>query len=341
LSKPLSKKARHFFERYEIAFDDLVEAAQKVEEKAHDILLPYNFDLHLVTARAKDPDSLLRKIRSKGYGDPARQLTDQVGLRVITYYESDVDRVALVLRNAFEIDEKRSEDKRVSLGLTKFGYRSVHLIARAFDASDWSPLKNKWFEIQVRSVLEHAWAEIEHELVYKAGIKYPLPVLRQFAALAGAAEVLDQQFTVLRDERSQLIDHYRDVYSRGEEPDEPFDAARLLGYLEATRPEGLSWRTAEVREEPFPPRIEATCVEALEACDVATARQLHAVLKAKPFLAASGDFASSEGISRAEISHLAIVVLVVGSLDEQLFKDEFLDMRPTVETYVPTLATAA
>src|SRR5438876_435182 len=121
MAKPLSQKARRFYERYVERFDDLERAADIVERKARDVLGPHNFDLHLVTARAKDAASVLKKIRVKGYGDPARQLTDQIGLRVITYYESDVDRVSLVLRSAFEIDEKRSEDKRVSLGLTEFG----------------------------------------------------------------------------------------------------------------------------------------------------------------------------------------------------------------------------
>lgn len=340
MAKPLTPKARSFYDRYVAGYDDLVAAAALIEQEARAILAPHNFELHLVTARAKSPASALKKIRSKGYGDPRRQLTDQLGLRVIVYFESDVDRVAATLREAFEVDEKRSEDKRVGLGLTKFGYRSVHLLARLRHPSDWSPLKDKWFEVQVRSVLEHAWAEIEHELVYKSGIDYPDLVLRKFAALAGAAEVLDQQFLALRGERDLLIDHYKVIYAAGDELSENLDAVRLLGLLEAVRPDGLSWRQAEATGRPYPPRIEATCIEALEACGVSTGAALIAMLQDKRFLLAAGDFASSESTSVESISHLATVVLIVGAADRKIFDEQFLEMRSAVDLYVPTLAQA-
>jgi ppGpp synthetase/RelA/SpoT-type nucleotidyltranferase len=341
MARPLTPKARQFYERYLERYNALEEAATVLEAAVRSALGPHNFDLHLVAARAKDPGSLLKKIRAKGYGDPARQLTDQVAARVITYYETDVDKVVSVLRQAFEVDEKRSEDKRVALGLTKFGYRSVHLVVRLPSARADTQLRRRWCEIQVRSLLEHAWAEIEHELVYKAGIVYPDGVLRQFAALAGAAEVLDQQFLLLRHERAALIDAYRTIYGAGDEFDETLDAARLLGLLEVIRPVGRSWRRAEEEGSPFPPRIEATCVEALTACDLTTARALSDALGAREYLAAEGDFASLSGLGRDEISHLATVVLLVASRDRAIFDQEFLEMQEIVETYVPSLATAA
>jgi hypothetical protein len=55
-------------------------------------------------------------------------------------------------------------------------------------------LRKRWFEIQVRSLLEHAWAEIEHEIVYKSGITQPDAVRRRFAALAGSLELFDSEF---------------------------------------------------------------------------------------------------------------------------------------------------
>jgi len=338
LAKPLTPKARSFYDRYVAGYDDLVAAAALVEQQARTTLAPHNFELHLISARAKSPASALKKIRSKGYGDPRWQLTDQIGLRVIVYFENDVDRVAAALRETFEVDEKRSEDKRVALGLTKFGYRSVHLIARLRHPSEWSPLKDRWFEVQVRSILEHAWAEIEHELVYKSGIEYPEVVLRKFAALAGAAEVLDQQFLALRGERDLLIEHYKTTYATGGELGENLDAVRLLGLLEAVRPDGLSWRQAEAGGRPYPPRVEATCVEALEACGVSTGTALIAMLRDKRFLAAAGDFASSESTSIENISHLATVVLIVGAADRKILDEQFLEMRSTVDLYVPTLA---
>jgi len=94
-----------------------------------------------------------------------------IGVRVITYYQDDVDRAATALEEAFEIDEARSIDKRRQLQLRQFGYRSVHLIAR-FGSKDKdparAPFRSSWFEIQVRSILEHAWPRSKHEVCYKA-----------------------------------------------------------------------------------------------------------------------------------------------------------------------------
>src|SRR5205823_6023775 len=123
--------------------------------------------------------------------------------------------------------------------------------------------------------------------------------------------ILDQQFLVLRAERNHLIEHYRETYEAGAELGSKLDAARLLGLLECVRPDGLSWRRAEARGEPFPPRIEATCVEALDTCGISTDAALIGMLSDKRFLAAAGDFASAEATSIGEISHLAIVVLIV------------------------------
>jgi GTP pyrophosphokinase len=89
-----------------------------------------NFDLHLVSARAKEPLSLLQKIRRKEYDDPATEFTDRLGVRVITYYAEDVDPVVETLKNALRIDDPWSDDKRVALALREFGYRSVHLLAQ-------------------------------------------------------------------------------------------------------------------------------------------------------------------------------------------------------------------
>jgi ppGpp synthetase/RelA/SpoT-type nucleotidyltranferase len=332
---------RAFYEAYKGAFPDLEQAAEQLQKVASDALSPRNLDLHLVAARAKEPDSVLKKIRAKEYIDPSKQLTDQIGLRVITYYEDDVDRVVAILRDILEVDEANSEDKRVALGLREFGYRSVHLVAQLRGASEWSPLRDKWFEVQVRSLLEHAWAEVEHEVVYKAGIQYPLEVRRRFHALAGAVEILDQQFLLLRGEREKLIESYRDTYERGEELGEKLDAARLLGLLEWLRPGGLSWRDAARVGAPFPPRVESTCVEALASVGISSAGAMRDLFREKKFVRVVRDFASSAGIAEDEVSHLAIAVLSVAYKDSVALTDRFPEMQPLVASYVPSVAPSS
>ena len=185
---PLSTQAKAFCRSYPDRLPELKEAATQLERFISATLEGHNLDLHLISARAKSPESVLSKIRRKHYGAPARQLTDQLGLRVITYYENDVDKVAALLRNHLEVDEKRSVDKRAQLNTQEFGYRSVHLISRLLAADARRPgyekLQEKTFEVQIRSILEHAWAEIEHETNYKAGISFPNSFRRKFGAIS-------------------------------------------------------------------------------------------------------------------------------------------------------------
>ena len=152
-------------------------------------------DIHLVTARAKQPDSLRGKLRRKSYSDPSVQVTDTIGVRIITYYRSAVDPVAVALKREFQIDRSRSEDKRRLLDLREFGYRSVHLIAKLKPTAVPNERVLGPRSAVVRNpgakFAGHAWAEIEHEVVYKSGVEYPKSTARQFGALAGTLEILD------------------------------------------------------------------------------------------------------------------------------------------------------
>jgi hypothetical protein len=120
---------------------------------------------------------------------------------------------------------RRAAAKRVELGLHDFGYRSVHLIAKLKQgqvlSGQYQPLRDNWFEIQIRSILEHAWAEIEHEVVYKSGVDFPDEVKRRFARLAGSLELLDNEFLALREARESLIERYCAIYAQKGEQRRP------------------------------------------------------------------------------------------------------------------------
>src|SRR2546426_985006 len=205
----LTRASKRFLRSYEHDYSATCEAAEIARRLVEAAVREIGVFTHLVSSRAKTPDSLRAKLRRKKYTRPKQQVTDTIGIRVITYYRDDVDRVADRLRREFDTSAKHTTDKRLALGLRDFGYRSVHLIARLKPAQILTPqhqtLRDRWFEIQIRSVLEHAWAEIEHEIVYKAGVNYSPSVLRRFAALAGSLELLDREFRSLCAARIDLI----------------------------------------------------------------------------------------------------------------------------------------
>jgi ppGpp synthetase/RelA/SpoT-type nucleotidyltranferase len=307
--------AEPFLQRYPQESPVLQEAAQQAENLTRHLLRDLHSAIHQISSRAKDRESALWKIRRKGYSDPSRQLTDTIGVRVITYYESDVDRVVQKLANEFEIDPKRSVDKRRALDLRSFGYRSVHLIARLkghrASSPEYAALTGRWFEIQVRSILEHAWAEIEHEVVYKSGIGYPLGIERRFAAIAGTLELIEKEFLALKEERDRLTDEYRKKYDLGLDGKIEIDSARLLALMESQWPHNPSWRAAERGDKPFPPHIECRCVDALKQAHLNTADSVRRIFRSDRFRRALRRLAASELIPSGQVSHLALTVLAI------------------------------
>lgn len=169
---------------------------------------PANSTVAAIEARVKTLGSLSEKIDRKAYTDPEAQCTDLVGLRIITYRLEDVTRIASMVAKAFELDEERSEDQLGERLINQFGYSSVHLIVRLTEERLSLPeclgFRGLVAEIQVRSVLQHAWATISHELSYRPDQRLPRELERELALMAALLEAADQSFTRIR-EQSALV----------------------------------------------------------------------------------------------------------------------------------------
>jgi putative GTP pyrophosphokinase len=154
--------------------------------------------LHSVTMRAKSRDSVAKKL-ARPDRTYARlwDVTDLIGLRVITYFEDGVERVAELVEARLPVDLRHSTDKRRAHAVGRFGYRSLHYVCELRDPALPAAAR---CEIQVRTILEHAWAEIEHDLGYKARIGVPASARRRLDRLAGMLELADQEFVAVRGE---------------------------------------------------------------------------------------------------------------------------------------------
>ena len=153
-----------------------------------------------ITYRIKDFESAFEKIERKGYQQPLDQIEDWCGLRVICYYPSDVRRVCEIIENEFDVREE--EDKAQRLEAHEFGYRSTHFIVKTnsswLKAPNYRGLGHLKAEIQVRTILMHAWAEIEHKLAYKSADQVPDKFRRNLYRLSAKFEEADEQFDDLR-----------------------------------------------------------------------------------------------------------------------------------------------
>ena len=164
--------------------------------------------LHLITPRptgSKDRMSLARKLGrpDKNY-KALSDITDIAGVRVTAYFAQDVNRIAAKIEGEFVVDKKNSIDKRVPSDPDRFGYQSLHYVVSLPEArcalTECSRFRGLKFEIQIRSILQHAWAEIEHDLGYQSIFGVPYQVRRRFSRVASLLELADEEFDRIRGE---------------------------------------------------------------------------------------------------------------------------------------------
>lgn len=130
------------------------------------------------------------------YDDPAREITDIAGVRVVTYLQHLVPKVQEVIGSALSTagPENRAglDDPSVP------GYRGVHYLVELPVARlalrEYQHLAGCRAEVQVQTVLQHAWAEIQHDVLYKSGTEVPPDLRRRLVALAGMLELADAEF---------------------------------------------------------------------------------------------------------------------------------------------------
>lgn len=184
--------------------------ASKVKDLIKELIDLQGIKYHSITYRIKDKESLINKVKNKQYKDPYSQIHDYIGIRVVTFVKSDVDKVCMMIEKEFNIDLDNSSNKSDELGEDKVGYRSIHYVAKVNDLrsmlTDYSYLKEKCFEIQVRTILEHAWADISHDRTYKFNGFLPEKndIRRRFALASASLEMIDREF----DRLSKEIEEY-------------------------------------------------------------------------------------------------------------------------------------
>ncbi|RCW87419.1 GTP pyrophosphokinase [Phyllobacterium bourgognense] len=173
------------------------------------LLSDANIDFLAVNGRTKSETDCSEKVTRKQYKDPIKQLTDISGVRIIVYFENDIDKVSKIIENSFKVFKEHSLDKDNLLSANEFGYRSVHYVCDIGEARsalpEFSGLKDLKFEFQIRTVLQHAWAELAHDRNYKFSGELPRAMERKLYLFAGMLELADKGFSEL----SHDIDEYQ------------------------------------------------------------------------------------------------------------------------------------
>ena len=219
---------------------------KKAAEKVHGILKKVFDKAGLVVAsieyRVKTEQSLAGKLELKGAKYATlKDITDIVGVRVITFYSDDVDKVASAVDRLFEVDWENSVDKRKAHEIDSFGYMSLHYIC----SIEGFPYR---FEIQMRTVLQHAWANMNHDIGYKTGVEIPREYLRNINRLAGMLELADEQFSQIRNEITDFRRRVQGLVASGDLTEVPLDSETFRSFLSLRPFDKLNKRIASINQ---------------------------------------------------------------------------------------------
>jgi ppGpp synthetase/RelA/SpoT-type nucleotidyltranferase len=194
--------------------------------------------LAIVQTRPKSLSSFAEKITRKSqYNDPATQFTDLCGARVITNTLDEAELICKFIRDHFVIDETNSLDAISRLQPTQFGYRSFHYIVqvdkpRILDIDIPAKIGERKAEIQVRTLLQHAWSDVTHNLIYKSRFAVPDQWKRDLHRVAALLEEGDAVFSNV----IEKLKSYKTFYSTYMDKNRMSEEIQTLSFILENEP---------------------------------------------------------------------------------------------------------
>ena len=254
----LDPHAQELLQQYRSLLPVYTQMAEVIPERLKEFFAEAGIIVAAVEHRVKTEDSLAGKLKLKGGKYPdIFALTDIVGLRVITFYIDDVDKVASVLERLFDIDWENSIDKRKLHETDSFGYLSLHYICsipeKSYSDPEHPELNKIRFEVQMRTVLQHAWANMSHDTGYKSGVEIPKVYLRNMSRLAGMLELCDDEFSRIRREITDYRRNVQKLVASGNLEEVLLDGDSFKSYLQIGPFDRLGKRIASINQAEIQP----------------------------------------------------------------------------------------
>ena len=241
-NRHLDPHCRAILQEYEDNLPRFREVEAQVRDTLRRTLQDAGLAVAAIESRVKGYDSLAGKLELKGHKYKSlANLTDILGLRVITFYIDDVDKVASAVERLFTIDWENSVDKRKIHEIDSFGYLSLHYICSIPDF----PYR---FEIQMRTLLQHAWANMDHDTGYKSGVEIPKRYMRNMSRLAGMLELVDDEFSKIRIELTDYRRRVQALVRSGNLDEVPIDSDTFRSYMDLDPFAQLNKRIASMNQ---------------------------------------------------------------------------------------------
>ncbi len=203
----MKKVVLHSIEFYNNHHKSLEELLNILKLEICEMLNKNRNEFSIIEGRVKDKESYKKKCHNSKYESPIHEIHDLIGIRIVTSTTVQVNDIICALEHLYKVDYLNSENKLELLGEDRFGYLSNHLICQLRDKEKYSVLKLDKsffkFEIQVRTLIQHAWAQLSHDNLYKFEGHLNTSMKRKFYQLAGLSEILDEGISNLKGELYQ------------------------------------------------------------------------------------------------------------------------------------------
>lgn len=321
-------------ENYNLDLKKYEDFRNKIEGLIKELLIQKSINFHKIESRVKSESKVEEKIlRKNDKYHSIDEMTDIIGLRIITYFEDEVDIVAKIIENEFEKDTVNTIDKR-NLESDRFGYKSLHYVVsideKRKQLSEYHRFKELKFEIQIRSILQHAWAEIEHDLGYKGELSIPNNVKRNFYRVAALLETADIEFVKIK-EQLKIYEENVDKEIKTNPGEVEINIASLKSFILSSptvieidkKVASEVKRTVDTHNNT--PMAEMT-IERLYLLNIKTIEQLNINLSAKkdliPFFAKKWMAASGMPVKRG-ISIFYLCYVLVGEKNDLKYAEKF------------------
>lgn len=208
----MDSDTQEHIERYKNLYSVYKDFAKLTESLLKSLLEGAQIKVHFTESRAKSIESFENKITrpEKNYADPLNEMPDLAGIRVVLYYIDDVLKVGELIKSQFEVVEEVTEHQQDRYSPDRFGYLSLHYVVLLNKIRSDLPELRRFgglrAEIQIRTVLQHAWAAVSHVLQYKKESDVPADLQRRLSRLAGLFELADEEFIGIRDKHSEVVE---------------------------------------------------------------------------------------------------------------------------------------
>ncbi|MCR4743303.1 MAG: tetratricopeptide repeat protein [Treponema sp.] len=201
------------YESYNDYFNDILDNIIDILQKSVKLFTPPTYKRRVKSFNSYYKKVLRLKPHEISHGKSLIYLTDMIGIRMICAFLEDINYGVEQIKKVFEI--KEVEIKGEEQKFNEFGYESVHVLVKIPDScipklegkyKDLKKISDEFVcEIQVRTILQDAWAEVEHELIYKSEFSpFDSPLRRKLASINASLALADITFQEIRDYQRKL-----------------------------------------------------------------------------------------------------------------------------------------